>query len=92
VRATRHAVASAAVVEQRDTCLGPRRIRRQPWSSVCGTDVSHDFAGNDVDVAKYYPEDRDSLLEYEPNVVHSEVVGSAPEGRALSSSALRSAE
>ena len=35
------------------------------------------FAGDDVQVAKYYPEDRDFLLEYEPNVVHYEVVGSA---------------
>jgi heme-degrading monooxygenase HmoA len=33
------------------------------------------FAGQDVDVAKYYPEDRDFLLEFEPKVVHYEVVG-----------------
>ena len=37
----------------------------------------HGFAGDDVQVAKYYPEDRDFLLEYEPNVVHYEVVGEA---------------
>ena len=33
------------------------------------------FAGEDVDVAKYYPEDKDFLLEFEPYVVHYEVVG-----------------
>jgi heme-degrading monooxygenase HmoA len=33
------------------------------------------FAGEDVEQAKYYPEDRDFLLEFEPTVVHYEVVG-----------------
>ena len=33
------------------------------------------FAGEDVEVAKYYPEDQDFLLEFEPRVVHYEVVG-----------------
>ena len=33
------------------------------------------FAGEDVEAAKYYPEDQDFLLEFEPNVVHYEVVG-----------------
>lgn len=33
------------------------------------------FAGEEVEVAKYYPEDRDFLLEFEPNVVHYAVVG-----------------
>ena len=33
------------------------------------------FAGEDVKIAKYYPEDKDFLLEFEPNVVHYEVVG-----------------
>jgi heme-degrading monooxygenase HmoA len=33
------------------------------------------FAGQDVTVAKYYPEDQDFLLEFEPHVVHYEVVG-----------------
>jgi heme-degrading monooxygenase HmoA len=33
------------------------------------------FAGEDVEVAKYYPEDKDFLLEFEPKVVHYEVVG-----------------
>jgi len=33
------------------------------------------FAGDDLERAKYYPEDADFLLEYEPRVVHYEVVG-----------------
>jgi heme-degrading monooxygenase HmoA len=30
------------------------------------------FAGADVEAARYYPEDRDFLLEFEPRVVHYE--------------------
>jgi heme-degrading monooxygenase HmoA len=33
------------------------------------------FAGDDVERAKYYPEDRDFLLEFEPTVTHYTVVG-----------------
>ena len=33
------------------------------------------FAGDDIEQAKYYPEDKDFLLEFEPKVVHYEVVG-----------------
>lgn len=33
------------------------------------------FAGADVEAAKYYPEDQDFLLEFEPKVVHYDVVG-----------------
>ena len=33
------------------------------------------FAGDEVETAKYYPEDKDFLLEFEPTVVHYEVVG-----------------
>lgn len=33
------------------------------------------FAGDEVETAKYYPEDKDFLLEFEPQVVHYEVVG-----------------
>ena len=33
------------------------------------------FAGEEVERAKYYPEDKDFLLEFEPNVIHYEVVG-----------------
>lgn len=44
------------------------------WESL---DAIRGFAGDPVEVAKYYPEDRDFLLEFEPAVVHYEVVGSA---------------
>jgi heme-degrading monooxygenase HmoA len=43
----------------------------ESWESI------HGFAGDDIDVARYYPEDSDFLLEFEPRVVHYEVVGSA---------------
>jgi hypothetical protein len=33
------------------------------------------FAGEDPELAKYYPEDADFLLEFEPAVIHYEVVG-----------------
>jgi heme-degrading monooxygenase HmoA len=42
------------------------------WESL---DAIRGFAGDDVEVAKYYPEDKDFLLEFEPTVVHYEVVG-----------------
>lgn len=38
----------------------------------------HGFAGADVERAKYYPEDEEFLLEFEPRVVHYEVVAEAP--------------
>lgn len=34
------------------------------------------FAGADITVAKYYPEDQQYLLEYEPTVQHFEVTAS----------------
>lgn len=42
------------------------------WTDL---EVIRDFAGEDIEAAKYYPEDRDFLLEFEPHVVHYEVVG-----------------
>ena len=42
------------------------------WTNL---DVIKNFAGENIDVAKYYPEDKDFLLEFEPTVVHYEVVG-----------------
>jgi len=33
------------------------------------------FAGDEVETAKYYPEDEEFPLEFEPKVVHYEVVG-----------------
>ena len=44
------------------------------WENM---DVIKGFAGADPEVAKYYPEDKDFLLEFEPNVVHYDVVGQA---------------
>lgn len=35
------------------------------------------FAGEEVETAKYYPEDQDFLLEFEPKVLHYKVVGQA---------------
>ena len=37
------------------------------------------FAGDDLEKARYYPEDADFLLEKEPRVIHYEVLAS-PEG------------
>jgi heme-degrading monooxygenase HmoA len=45
------------------------------WASL---DAVRAFAGDDVGVAKYYPEDREFLLEFEPTVQHFEVTGSDP--------------
>lgn len=39
-------------------------------------DAIRAFAGDDVERAKYYPEDANYLLEYEPTVVHYEVTES----------------
>ncbi|HEY3473168.1 MAG TPA: hypothetical protein VGK56_01085 [Anaerolineales bacterium] len=33
------------------------------------------FAGDDLEAAKYYAEDQDFLIEFEPHVLHYEVVG-----------------
>ncbi len=41
------------------------------WDNM---NVIKDFAGENPEKAKYYPEDRDFLLEFEPTVVHYEVV------------------
>jgi heme-degrading monooxygenase HmoA len=42
------------------------------WESL---EAIQGFAGENVEKAKYYPEDKDVLLEMEPTVVHYEVVG-----------------
>ena len=42
------------------------------WKSL---DVIKGFAGDDAELAKYYPEDKDFLLEFEPQVAHYEVTG-----------------
>ena len=45
------------------------------WESMEAIEA---FAGADVERAKYYPEDREFLLEFEPTVVHYQVVGMDP--------------
>jgi len=41
------------------------------WESL---EAIRGFAGEEIEKAKYYPEDRDFLLEFEPTVEHYEVV------------------
>jgi heme-degrading monooxygenase HmoA len=41
------------------------------WESL---DAIRGFAGEDIDRARYYPEDRTYLLELEPTVTHHEAV------------------
>jgi len=42
------------------------------WDSL---EAIKGFAGDNIELAKYYPEDKDFLLEFEPTVVHYKVVG-----------------
>jgi len=42
------------------------------WESL---DAIKSFAGDDAELAKYYTDDNEFLLEFEPRVVHYEVVG-----------------
>lgn len=42
------------------------------WESLAAIEA---FAGADIEAAKYYPEDKEYLLEFEAKVVHYEVVG-----------------
>jgi heme-degrading monooxygenase HmoA len=44
------------------------------WENL---DAVRRFAGDAVERAKYYPEDGRFLLEFEPEVVHYEIVGGA---------------
>lgn len=43
------------------------------WESL---DAIRAFAGDEIDRARYYPEDSDYLEEFEPNVTHYEVLES----------------
>jgi heme-degrading monooxygenase HmoA len=45
------------------------------WESM---DVIRGFAGDDVDRARYYPEDRDFLLSLEPTVRHYDTSAALP--------------
>lgn len=44
------------------------------WESMRAIE---EFAGTLADQAKYYPEDKEFLLEFEPKVTHWEVTGTA---------------
>ncbi|MHA1911679.1 MAG: antibiotic biosynthesis monooxygenase [Candidatus Kariarchaeaceae archaeon] len=45
------------------------------WKSY---EVIKKFAGENIDQAKYYPEDKEFLIEFEPNVIHYEVTCPQP--------------
>ena len=45
------------------------------WDSL---DAIRGFAGDDVERARYYPEDPDFLVEMEPTVTHYDVLHSPP--------------
>ena len=65
--------------------LGVRILRRDAKDAVHFVTLSfweseaaiRAFAGDDLLKAKYYPEDADFLLEFEPQVVHYAVTGSS---------------
>jgi heme-degrading monooxygenase HmoA len=61
---------SVDILERRDDDV-THFITLTFWENM---DVIKQFAGEDPEKAKYYPEDKDFLLEFEPNVVHYEVV------------------
>jgi len=46
------------------------------WDSV---ETIRKFAGEDIEKARYYPEDKNYLLELEPNVTHYEAAVHPPE-------------
>ncbi|MGE5603895.1 MAG: antibiotic biosynthesis monooxygenase [Nitrososphaerales archaeon] len=64
---------SAHVLERADGDL-THFVTLTLWESMAAVRA---FAGEDPEVAKYYPEDSNFLLEFEPTVVHYEVAGSA---------------
>jgi hypothetical protein len=41
------------------------------WESY---DAIRKFAGDEIDIPVYYPEDKEFLLEFEPKVVHYEIM------------------
>lgn len=49
------------------------------WESL---DAIKAFAGEDIDRARYYPEDSEYLLELEPTVTHYEVLAAPETGAA----------
>ena len=64
----------AVYVLRRDEAEASHFITLTHWASE---DAIRAFAGDDLLQAKYYPEDTDFLLEFEPRVVHYEVAASS---------------
>lgn len=58
------------ILERRDD-NSTHFITMTSWENI---DAIKAFAGPDAEKAKYYPEDDGFLLEFEPSVVHYEVV------------------
>jgi heme-degrading monooxygenase HmoA len=54
-------------------CLGPREADFLVVSLWDSMDAVRAFAGADLGKARYFDEDREFLLEFEPNVTHYEV-------------------
>ena len=61
------------ILERREECA-THFITMTMWESL---DSIKAFAGEELETAQYYPEDKDYLLEFEPTVVHYDVVGSS---------------
>jgi heme-degrading monooxygenase HmoA len=64
----------AVYVLRRDEGKTTRFYTFTLWESL---EAIRKFAGSEIEKAKYYPEDRGFLLEFEPNVTHRDVTGSA---------------
>jgi heme-degrading monooxygenase HmoA len=62
---------SVHILERKDGAI-THFITLTFWKDI---DSIKAFAGEDIDTAKYYSEDKDFLLEFEPKVIHYEVVG-----------------
>jgi len=75
----------AAQLVTRDLGDGSTEIRTLSWWE--DLDTIRAFAGDDIEVAKYYPEDDDYLIDRETTVAHFQVSPAAPkdEGRQLPS-------
>jgi heme-degrading monooxygenase HmoA len=53
--------------------VGPDRAHFLTISFWDSHESIRSFAGDDIERARYYPEDQDYLLEFEPNVAHYEL-------------------
>ena len=60
-----------AAVLRRAGADGAEFLTVSLWSSL---EAIRAFHGDDIEAAKYYEEDQDFLVEFEPRVVHYEVI------------------